>query len=216
MSGPGSIPPRPLLPGSRPSSDPFAELVVIRVQVLRLAGDAVGIQKLPFDSERVAQGQFGILAHPPPNDLAVLSNQPGLAVVLLAVEVRLRLPESCAEHLAQIREGTSTLKKGQPAPRANHQRPALDGRGDDHSGEPPGFAVCDIVDELGAAGPRGPPQIGHAQVSCYFSLVGGLDRDAGPLDRRFSAQVRPPRTTNAQVISPRNRSRPKLGPTQVV
>src|SRR6478735_2938967 len=72
---------------------PYWCQVIFGVEGFGLAWDAESIQKVALDAERLAQGQLRVFGDPPPDDGAVFGDQPGLAVVLLAVEVGLSSSE---------------------------------------------------------------------------------------------------------------------------
>jgi hypothetical protein len=99
-----------------------------------LAGDATGIQEAALDAERLTDGQLGAFGDPPPENGSVFGDQPGFAIVLLAVEVGLGLAVLRAELLAQVRDDSCASQVGQTARRPNDQGSALDRRGDHDCG----------------------------------------------------------------------------------
>jgi hypothetical protein len=110
--------------------------VVVRVEVIGLARDPERVEEPAFDTERLTDRKRRVFANPPSSDQAVFGDKPCLAVVLLAVEIRLGLAELGAELPAKVRHVSRAAVVGQPEPGADSQCPPVDGRGDDDGGEP--------------------------------------------------------------------------------
>lgn len=113
-----------------PCGRPTRGAIVLRVEIFGLAGDAEGIEEAAFDAERCAECRLGACGDPSPDHRSPFGDQPGLAVVLLAVEVGLGASLLQAELLAQVRHGSGAREMGQSAPCPDDQGPSVERRSD--------------------------------------------------------------------------------------